>query len=164
MKSSAIICLFLGLVTMDQADKVAAVNLIKHRSRKHRRHDMYEPQWNIQTRYESPFGLDAMHGYGGMDQKKLEAKIDLGELDSDDEQEEELDIPEAINAKSLAQKAAAQFASEQIPQHIAEITPISPIQPAQAPLSIVQVDSEKFHQRKKTQKHKHKAAKKHVSA
>jgi hypothetical protein len=103
MKSSAIICLLLGLVTLDQADKVAAVNLIKHRSRKHRRHEVYEPQWNIQTHYESPFGLDARHGYGGLDQKKLEDKIDMGELDSDEEQEDELEIPEAINAKSLAQ-------------------------------------------------------------
>ena len=126
--------------------------MIKHRSRRHRRHDVYEPKWNIQTGYESPFGLDASHGYGGLEQKKLEDKIDMGELDSDDEQEEELSIPEAINAKSLAQKAAALEVThvEQIPQHIAEITPPSPIQPAQPPISIVQVESEKRHQKKKT--------------
>lgn len=41
---------------------------------------MYDPEewWNVQTEYESPFGLDAKHGYGGADQKKLESKIDLG--------------------------------------------------------------------------------------
>lgn len=52
---------------------------------------------------------------------------------------------------------------EQIPEHIAEIAPPSPIQPAQAPLSIVQVDSEKYHQKKKSKKHSHKTARRHVS-
>jgi len=74
---SAIVGLLLGLTTLDQMDTVDAVQLnnqLRHRSRSRRHHHrgIVEPQWNIQTEYESPFGLDASHGYGGLDQKKME--------------------------------------------------------------------------------------------
>jgi len=86
---STIICLLLGLITVDQVSQVDAIRLdtLKHRvkGKKHRHHGLHRPRWNIQMEYESPFGLDSKHGYGGTDEKKLESKIDLGEMDSDEE-------------------------------------------------------------------------------
>jgi hypothetical protein len=94
MKSIAIICLLFGLVTLDQIDKVGAIRIAAHKhNHKHRRNKLHnnylsydpEAEWNLQTEYESPFGLDSTHGFGGGGQKKLESQIDLGEVDSNEE-------------------------------------------------------------------------------
>ena len=104
MKLSVITCLLLGLVSIDQIDNVSAVQLLNthHKRRKHKHqqhHKLIEPQWNLQTQYDSPFGLDSKHGYGGMDQKKVESAIDLGQIVSDgDEEDDEIDLPEAQSA------------------------------------------------------------------
>ena len=75
-----ILALFLGLVSVDQINSVGAVSLSSHhKKRRHRHHN----RDYLMTEYVSPFGMDAAHGYGGNDQKRLESLIDKGEHDEE---------------------------------------------------------------------------------
>ena len=78
MKNSVVIGLLMGTIS--------AVELSRHRYRD------YEL-----AMYDSPFGMDARHGWGGDEGQKIENKIDLGLGSSDDEDQDLEPSQEQIN-------------------------------------------------------------------
>jgi hypothetical protein len=71
---------------------VNAVSLESMHKKKNHRHHGHSKDY-LMTEYESPFGMDATHGYGGKDQKRVEDLIDQGLKDdvdvTDDEEKTE---------------------------------------------------------------------------
>jgi hypothetical protein len=70
MKNSLVVALFLG-----------ASQAVQRRHHHHHR----APHFDALTMYDSPFGMDAKHGWGGDEANKLENKIDLGIASSDED-------------------------------------------------------------------------------
>ena len=110
----------LGLITIDQVEA--------HRMRVHKHHKrVNRPHYDALALYDSPFGMDTAHGYGGTDQQKVEDKIDVGVDSSDGEQPENPDregdfepsnkmIEKAKKAYGLAQ-ATSQEGSKKAKKH-----------------------------------------------
>jgi len=80
MKQAIIIGLLLGSISIE--------SVMGHRIRQEIEEDYDRPFDAELAYYDSPFGMDSQHGYGGKEQSKVENQIDVG-VGSSDEGEDE---------------------------------------------------------------------------
>jgi hypothetical protein len=107
MKSQAIILVFLGLLAVEQIPSVEALSLDALLQKK--RHTRpTKGKSLVQSKYDSPFGLDLKHGYGQfqeeemIDGKDQEEEIEDAEQDLQEKQVNEMKVPDEI-AKMFTQ-------------------------------------------------------------
>jgi len=83
MRQATIIGLLLGYISVDSVEAHRLRQMVEVED------DFDRPFDAELTEYDSPFGMDSQHGYGGKEQSKVENNIDVGVGSSDEGEDDE---------------------------------------------------------------------------